>query len=160
MRALVEFFGSIAAVAFTAYHSQELADDMAPWLAKLGQPWLENPFIVKIIAAAVLFAVLEALVQILARVLDTLFRLPVLRQINSLLGGLLGLLKGGVVVLLICAALQLILLPAGLWKNTPKAWKEISNSRIYQYATAHNPIYPLLKTHLWNEVGRYEKQKL
>lgn len=157
VRALVEFLGSIAAVVVTAFYSRPLADQLLPWLAKTGQPWLQNPFVAKIVAGALLFAALEAVVQVFARVLDTLFRLPVLRQINALLGGALGLLKGAVVVLLACAALQLVLLPAGLWQKAPEPWREVSLSRIYQYAAARNPLYTMFQTHLWNEAGRNEE---
>jgi membrane protein required for colicin V production len=154
VRSLVGFVGSIAAVAVTAYHSQKLAADLLPWLEKTNIKELQNPFVAKLIAAVLLFAVLEALVQVIAHALGTVFRLPVLRQINALLGGVLGLLKGGVVVLLVCAALRLILLPAGLWQSTPQVWREISHSRIYQYAAGRNPVYTLFQTHLWNEVGK------
>ncbi|HEX3017990.1 MAG TPA: CvpA family protein [Caproicibacter sp.] len=158
VRSLVDLIGGIVAVAAAVAYSQQFANWLQPFFSKSGSAWMQNRLFARAVAALILFALFEAIIQTIAYLLDHVFHLPVLRQINSLLGGVLGLCKGAVVVLLACAVLR-ISLPAKIPNNPGQSWQKIGFSRIYQAASVYNPVYMLFQSNLWNEVGRNEKQK-
>ena len=60
----------------------------------------------KVLAVIVLFFLLMMVVRALAGVLSTAFHLPILRQVNALLGGVLGLLLAVVSLWILLAAVQ------------------------------------------------------
>lgn len=103
--------------------------------------------ITKVLTTVLLFVLLQMLVRMIAGALDTVFRLPVLHQVNSLLGGVFGLFKGVLVVFLLCAALQLML-PLLIEKYPEFAQNQIGRSCIYQYTYVNNPIYKLYQVEI------------
>lgn len=64
--------------------------------------------ILKIISILLLFAVVRVGVFLLLRLLDLLFRLPLLHGINSFLGMLIGAVNGLLIVYIICALMTLL----------------------------------------------------
>lgn len=64
-------------------------------------------FVIKIITAIGLFIVMKLLVMLLFMIIGTVFKLPLLSQVNSLAGGLIGLINAAIIVYIICAALSL-----------------------------------------------------
>jgi len=90
---------------------------------------------------------LRQLFRLIATALDAVFKLPILHQVNSLLGGVFGLLKGVVVVFLLCAALQFTL-PYLAAKYPNITQQKISQSRIYEFVYVNNPIYKLFRTEI------------
>lgn len=164
VRSLIELVGSIVSVVASVMLSQRAAELIHPYLKNFikQEPKLMTvSTLERAVAIVLLFIIIEILIHILANILDRLFRLPVLRQINALLGGAFGLLKGGVVVLLICAVLQLFAPTATEKSNliSSENWQKISNSNIYSHIQKHNPVQSLFKTDIWNEVGKNESKK-
>lgn len=106
VRSLVEFIGGIIVLAVTAMLSGYFAD----FLCTVLKDAMKDDMAVSIVRASsalILFIALEILVRLAAKALDLIFKLPVLNILNKSLGGLFGLLKGIVVVLLLCAVLQI-----------------------------------------------------
>lgn len=156
VRSIVDLVGGIVALCAAVAYSQQFADWLRTFFGNSSPQWMKNPLLAKALAALILFAVFEALIQTVASLLDHVFHLPGLRQINSLLGGVFGLCKGAVVVLLACAVLR-ISLPAKIPSQPEQSWQKMAYSRIYQAASAYNPVYMLFQSNLWNEVGRNGK---
>ena len=71
--------------------AQAVADAVSPVIVNL--TWL--------VFAILLFLIFWVVVRLLIRLLDRVFQLPVLRQVNRLLGGGFGLLRGGAFLLLL-----------------------------------------------------------
>lgn len=158
VRSLVGLVGSVASIVLAAVFSPRFLAAVQPYLKKWISFYHPNPVLDRVLAAVVLFILLEILVELVAGALDSLCRLPGLRQINALLGGVLGLLKGAVFVLIICAIFQ-IAVPFGGDQMIQKQWMQIDRSGIYRITYTHNPVYELLQSDLWNEVGKNEKQE-
>lgn len=157
VRSLVDFIGGIVAVTAAVAYSQQFFNWLQPFFSKSGSAWMQNRLVGRAVAVLILFIAFEVLIQTVAYLLDHVFHLPVLRQINSLLGGVLGLCKGAVVVLLACAVLR-VSLPAKIPSKPEQAWQKAGLSRIYQAASAYNPVYMLFQSDLWNEVGKDGKK--
>ncbi len=81
-----------------------------------------SSFIANQVARAVLFYLAFFLILILwamlSHVLDLAFRLPVLSTLNAWLGALLGLLRGGVILFIVCWLLGDGILPRDVVENT------------------------------------------
>ncbi len=65
--------------------------------------------IITIVLGIILYIVLHFIFRKIAGAAAKVFRLPLLRLPDSLLGGAIGLLKGGLIVVLICAIFTLVL---------------------------------------------------
>jgi uncharacterized membrane protein required for colicin V production len=156
VRSVIELAGFIASLIFSVRLSGRLITVAAPYLAKylpsfrIGQP------LNRILATAVLFAAMEVLVHVIASSADHVFRLPVLRQVNMLLGGVFGLAKGVAVLFVICALTSLAV-PSG--RGMPSLLKGIETSRILQYAEEKNPVDTLFQADIWSGVNGDAEQK-
>ncbi len=64
-------------------------------------------FIAKLIITVLCFVVLSVLLNWAVTIVNKFFKIPVLKQANKLLGGLLGALCGLMVVIVLCYALQI-----------------------------------------------------
>lgn len=163
IRSFVELVGSIIAVAASIIFSYKVVNLIHPFLAehvKHIQSFIPQSMFERSVAVVLLYIVLEIIIHIIANILATVFSLPILKQINAVLGGVFGLLKGAVVVLLICTFLQLFL-PLYI-KNSPKGkinWQQISTSSIYKYTAKKNPVYELFNNDIWHKVGKNESKK-
>lgn len=147
VRSLVELIGYILAIIAAFVLSDSLADTVSIYLPKLRPVTVFSHTVIKVICMIVIFVILQLLVQLAARALDTVFKLPVLHQVNSLLGGILGLAKGVLAVFFICAVLQLMLpIIAEKFPNINE--KEITQSNIYMYLYINNPIYLLYQAEI------------
>lgn len=156
VRSLLELAGCIASLVLSARFSGRFLAAVEPYLGKSAPGILPGWMLHQAFATAVLFILFEVLVQVIVSAADHLFRLPILRQMNALLGGIFGFLKGAAVLLLICAVTRLALPAAAAGKP---GWGEIRQSRIYQYAASINPVYPLLQAYSWNGVNGDAEQK-
>lgn len=159
VRSVIELAGFFVSLVFSVRLSGRLAAAAGPYLAKYLPPFRIGQPLSRILAAAVLFAVMEILVHVIASSADHVFRLPVLRQVNILLGGVFGLVKGVAVLLVVCA-LTRFAVPSG--RGTASLWKGIENSKILQYTEEKNPVDTLLQTDIWSGVNgdAGQKQKL
>lgn len=158
VRSLAELVGCWASIVAAVLISPRIAVVLQPYLKKWAPsvPW--NGAAGRVAAAVLIFIAMEVLVQILAYLLDHVFQLPVLRQINMLLGGLLGLLKGGAVLLMALAFVQLFVPAEKLWKSDPMI-SGLNRFPQVRYMLSHNPVNTLLKADIWNEVGIHDKEK-
>lgn len=147
VRSLLELVGCIAALALTVKYAGQLAEAARPLLEKWLPSLAGNSTLMRVLAAAALFVALELAADLIISAVDHLFRLPVLRQINALLGGVFGFLKGVAVLLFLCAAVRFFV-PSAPVKNP--VWQQIGGSRIFQYADEKNPVYTFLQADIWN----------
>ena len=81
--------------------------------------------------------------RVIARALNIVVRLPLIRQVNELLGGGLSLVKGVVVVWLVCASLNIVV---PMLRPSARDFMEssIHASFIFDMVYEHNPIYSML----------------
>ncbi len=147
VRSLVGFVGSIIAVAASVLLANRLIPYVSAFLFHTESPDLLNYAIARVATMALVFVMFQMLVRLVAGVLDAVFKLPVLHQTNSLLGGVFGLLKGVLAVFILCAVLQLTL-PLITAKYPSVTQKNIGQSRIYQYIYVHNPVYKLFEAQI------------
>lgn len=159
VRSLIELAGFVVSLIFSVRLSGRFAAAVAPYFANFLPSFQPGQPLSRILAAAVLFAAMELLVHMIASSADHVFRLPVLRQVNMLLGGVVGLAKGVAILFVICALTQFAV-PSG--RGAASAWKGIENSRILQYMEEKNPVDTLLQADIWSGVDRDagQKQKL
>lgn len=158
VHSVADLVGSIAAAAAAILYAPRALTLAAPYLNRVKIPLLGSSVARFVVIVVLLFVILEVLVHVLAVLLDRLFRLPVLKQVNSLLGGVFGFCKGAVVVLFACAVLRLAL-PGFIPLKPSQEWQKMGLSRIYQTVSVHNPLYTMLQTNFWNEVGTHGEKK-
>jgi membrane protein required for colicin V production len=156
VRSVIELVGFVASLVFSVRLSGWFAALAGPYIVKILPDFPSNPVLEKILAAAILFFVLEILVHFISSAADHVFSLPVLRQVNALLGGAFGLLKGIAIVFVICSLTRLAV-PIG--PNAESAWQKIGSSKILQYIDEKNPVDTLIQADIWNEVNGNAKQK-
>lgn len=93
-------------------------DDFAPIIKKnLIKNGIENAtynsidsitkLIVKILTAIVLFILLKLVVALLFKFLGSIFKLPVLAQINTIAGGIAGIINALLIIYIVCAVISL-----------------------------------------------------
>lgn len=146
VRSLVELIGYIIAIVAAFMLSDSLATVAGKYLLRSNPTGLSH-IVVKVICMVVIFVILQLVTRLIARALDTVFKLPVLHQVNSLLGGVFGLVKGVLAVFFICAILQLMLPIVSAALPNIKA-NELSKSSIYAYLYVNNPIYLLYQAEI------------
>lgn len=147
IRSLVGLVGSVFAVVAAIALANRFSGLIASWMFRGRTGNILELALAKVAATVLIFVLLHILINMIIGALDTVFRLPVLHQVNMLFGGVFGLLKGVLVVFLLCAVLQLAA-PAIAMKYPELSQKEIGQSCIYQIATANNPIYSLYQTEI------------
>ncbi|MBR4888513.1 MAG: CvpA family protein [Clostridia bacterium] len=135
----LEHYGVTAESLFEAASSAEgalpvaLADAVSPVIV----------LVIKFFAVLLLFFVFMLGVRVIARALNIVVRLPLIRQVNELLGGGLSLVKGVVVVWLVCASLNIVV---PMLRPSARDFMEssIHASFIFDMVYEHNPIYSML----------------
>lgn len=102
--------------------------------------------LIALILTLVLFAIFRTGVYYVARVVNRVFRLPLLNGLNRALGAVCGLLKGGVIVFLIMTVVLVVIpfLPTGLASATRET---IDSSVLCRWFLEINPI------RLWFQSG-------
>ena len=142
VRSLVELVGYLFAVIASVVLANRLTGVVCTYFFQAKPVNMLDYAIARVITTAVIFVLLQLLVRLVSNALNTVCSLPILHQVNSLLGGVFGLLKGVLVVFLLCAVLQLMM-PLITAKYPNITQKEIGKSCIYRYSYANNPIYKL-----------------
>lgn len=64
--------------------------------------------VMQVVMFVVLLIIFYLILLVVIRIVDRVFKLPVLKTANRFLGGILGVVKGGVLVFLICVVLGLL----------------------------------------------------
>lgn len=95
--------------------------------------------LLRMVAVVVLMVVFGIVVSILARVIGQIFRLPLLRQIDSLLGAAAGLLQGAIFCVLVCLVLQLWITATPDDQN-PGLRASVEQSAVYQTVESIIPL--------------------
>lgn len=95
--------------------------------------------LLRMVAVVVLMVVFGIVVSLLARVIGQIFRLPLLRQIDSLLGAAAGLLQGAVFCVLVCLVLQLWITATPDDQN-PGLRASVEQSAVYQSVESIIPL--------------------
>ncbi|MDD5952685.1 MAG: CvpA family protein [Oscillospiraceae bacterium] len=105
-------------------------------VVKVLEPAVTN--LLMVLLTIVLFLVFLLIVRLLLRLLDRVTHVPVLRQVNGLLGFLLGMCKGLLIVWLLCI-LTTALLP--LWSGSGQWLKTaVDGSYLFRTLSGINPF--------------------
>ncbi len=117
-------------------------DNAAGAVADLFAPAVTD--LIQTVLMLILFLLLLILVRLLAKGVDRIFGLPVLRQLNAVLGAVFGLFKCAVFVLIVCAVLRVVL---PMFPTVPEIFSQetIQSSLLFQYLYDNNPVYSLLQ---------------
>ncbi|WP_195199932.1 CvpA family protein [Faecalispora jeddahensis] len=109
----------------------------APQIANLLSPSVIG--FTRLVITVVLFSALYFVVRILVRMIGSAFRLPILRQIDMMAGGVVGFFSGCAIALLLCMLLQLALpmMKDGLFGVTQEGLK---SSWVYQTLYEKSPV--------------------
>jgi membrane protein required for colicin V production len=158
IHALVDLLGGIIALVAAILFAKSFAAWALGLFGASLPSWAVDPVISKILAMVILFILFECLIQTIASILSKIARLPGLKQVNALLGGVLGFGKGSVVVLLLCAMLRMSLPATAASTLQNQTIRQAALSQIYKTVSANNPIYNLMQSQIWNEVGIYGKK--
>jgi uncharacterized membrane protein required for colicin V production len=109
-------------------NTAKAAADITDRLAKPAMTYILN-----IILIFILFFLFMLVVRFLAKVLNSLFNVPVLGTVNYLLGGVLGIFKGVIIALLLCALISIsIKLFGDKWFITNDI---VNNTYLYKYVS-------------------------
>ncbi len=147
VRSLVGLIGSVFAMVASVILANRFSGLIASLLLQGKSGNVLELTLTRVIVTVVIYMLLQMLVRMVVGALDTVFHLPLLHQVNQLLGGVFGLLKGALVIFLLCAVLQMTI-PVFSIKNPNFVSKQIISSCIYQFTVAHNPIYELFLVEL------------
>lgn len=93
-------------------------------------------YITKLIVTVITFIVVSAALNALLGLINKFFRVPVLKQANQILGGLLGALAGGIIVVVLCFAFQIT---SHVMYKTEFA-EAVENSRIVQLVLSDDKV--------------------
>lgn len=93
-------------------------------------------YIAKLIITVITFVVLSVILNALVVLVNKFFRIPVLKQANQLLGGLLGALCGAIIVIVLSFTLQIS--SHVVFNDDYKA--AIENSKIVQFVLSDEKI--------------------
>lgn len=64
-------------------------------------------YITRLIITVIVFVILSAILNGLVMLINKVFKIPVLKQANQILGGLIGALVGGILVVILCFTFQI-----------------------------------------------------
>ncbi len=93
-------------------------------------------YITKLIITVITFVVVSAALNALVVLVNKFFKIPVLKQANKLLGGLLGALCGGIIVIVLCFAFQIT---SHVMYKTDFA-QAVENSKIVQFVLSDEKV--------------------
>ena len=148
-----------------------LAPGAGKWLADLFAPadFLGHAF-AQILCTAIAFAVIQVLVGLIGRLLNLLCKLPGLNLINRILGGVVGAVKGVLLVMVLCVLLRLFL-PVLAQKYPDQVKLEsFSDSQLVKLPAQvekpadsqqrdHNPLYSFYQQFLREGIDLNAKEK-
>ena len=118
--------------------------DTAKTLVDTISPIVIDP--IRVVLMILLFLIFMVVVGILARAVGRVFRLPVLRQADSLIGLVVGLFSGVVVLLVICLVVRAVvpMVPADSWFHNVFSQESIQSSALFRMIYEWNPLDSLL----------------
>lgn len=99
---------------------------------------------IKVLAVIVIFMILMVVVRLLANFLDRLFDLPILGAVNSLLGGVFGVLSG-VLIIWIVLGIMIVFIPMLSSDMQTVVESSINDSALASFFTGFNPLAWIFK---------------
>ena len=100
--------------------------------------------LIKTVAFSTLFIVLTSIFKVFSRTLNRIFNLPILKQINKLLGLVCGALKCVIIIFIACYIMQIIL---PMMNNTPEILSKssIDSTIIFKNIYYNNPLNSIIE---------------
>ncbi len=97
--------------------------------------------IIEILVFIVLFIVFALLVRFISKFFENVNKIPFLGKLNSLLGGVIGIVKAIILLFFVCTIVFFI-----VSASDPNPLVDaINGSKIYMFVTANNPVMDLIK---------------
>ena len=99
--------------------------------------------LMRVVLIVLLYIIFRLLVRVIAFAGDRIARLPVLNQLNGLLGAVIGVVKGALAVLILTAVIRAVVPMV----DSPRIFSEehIQSSHVFRYFYEHNPIFSLFE---------------
>lgn len=98
--------------------------------------------IARVIVFVILFIIFSIVLKLASKLLSSLLdKIPLVGTANSLLGGVLGLIKAIIIIYVICTVSYLIVIS----DNAENLKPVISNSYVYQFITENNPVIDFIQ---------------
>lgn len=142
---VAEFVGSVLSLFASFFLSRLAIRVLTEFLLESSKLTSTEYLFLRVLAPIITFSALQALVHWVAGALEAVFRLPILHTVNLFSGGVFGLLKGGVIVVLVCVLLQIGMPVLSSHANMQKVVQMCTSSRIYQVVKFYDPVQFLLK---------------
>ena len=95
--------------------------------------------ITKVVVFFVLFVIATLLIRMVSKFMEKINKIPLIGKLNSTLGGVLGVVKALVIVLVVCTVMYFI---ASSSSNADLTGA-ISSSKLYNFVTENNPLLNL-----------------
>lgn len=93
-------------------------------------------YIAKLIITVITFVLISVVLNALVALINKFFKIPVLKQANQILGGLLGAVVGGIIVIVLCFAFQIT---SHVMYKTDFA-DAVENSQIVQFVLSDDKV--------------------
>ena len=100
--------------------------------------------LIKTVAFSTLIVVLTSVFKVFSRTLNRVFNLPILKQINKLLGLVCGALKCVIIIFIVCYIIQIVL---PMMSNTPEILSQnsIDSTIIFKNIYYNNPLNSIIE---------------
>lgn len=121
----------------TGSHTNEQLADLV--VDKIGYDIMIT--IIQVLCFIALFIVFALLVRFISKFFENVNKIPFIGKINSLLGGVIGVVKAVIVLFFVCTIVFFIISAS---ENNALV-EAINNSRIYNFVIENNPVMDLLK---------------
>lgn len=92
--------------------------------------------ITKVVVFFLLFIVITLLLRVISKFLENVNKIPLIGKLNSGLGGVLGIVKAAIIVLVVCTVMYFIASSS----DNAQLVSAIASSKLYNYITEINPI--------------------
>ncbi len=96
--------------------------------------------ITKVVMFFVLFVVFTLLLRVVSKFLENVNKIPLLGKLNETLGGVLGVLKAAIIILVVCTVMYFIVSSS----DNAQLVSIISSSKLYNIITENNPILNII----------------
>lgn len=95
--------------------------------------------ITKVVAFFVLFILFTLVLRVVSKFLENVNKIPLIGKLNSTLGGVLGVVKAAIIVLVVCTVMYFIVSSS----DNAELVNAITCSKLYNFITENNPILNL-----------------
>ncbi len=122
--------------------AQSSSNNIAEDIMKSISPVFIN--LIKTVAFSTLLVVLTSIFKVFSRTLNRVFNLPILKQINKLLGLVCGALKCVIIIFITCYIIQIVI---PMMSNTPEILSQssIDSTIIFKNIYYNNPLNSIIE---------------